>query len=368
MITQEKLDGITSAIGRYTTAIQALAALSASTDVTYSIALSAEDLKVSMGLGENMQQVMGTYDRFVMGSDRKLNTVTPKIYERWAAQLPPFNLLRSLGVGYVNGDNIGQAPENIGPTAGKFGRGLVSKENSLVGNDTDFQIEVTMTGPSIRNVTGPDQNYSLGAMGVVIGYVTNSDGTIDYLSVVRNTGDWGSHPRFGLYLNLIDFDTPNIPLVGTSAGLTELDWNTDPVKLRVTLSGSTLTLETTLPGSTTYVAAAKLTYAYTADTTLQKIKNSRRFGYTVIGDYRGNGNDQSVVDQLYTWNTSILRTTTKPIMDLVNNVVYKFVNNAWAVESGTTPATYLKPGKQYMSVGTRKLVYIDKNLAGTWLR
>lgn len=204
-------------------------------------------------------------------------------------------------------------------------------------------------------------------LGLIVGYVQDSDGTTHTLSIMRNLW-YPSYATYGAVDVVVDYNTPAQTLIKTQrAGLKWVDgtdaagamnptsspwavkpWNQAPngCRLKITRAGDTFTVETTNYDETAFVAAAKFSFTLNDHASLARFKGPCRYGYAAISQ------DYAI------WDVKSRPGARQSIVDIRDHSVREWNGTAWVVIANGWDST-IEPNKFYYNRTTKRLFYAE---------
>ena len=212
-----------------------------------------------------------------------------------------------------------------------------------------------------------DSTWQNDPLGVIVGYVTDPDGTTHTLSVMRNP--WPGYNSQGAVSVFVDYNTHAPILIhaqkagllwvdGTDAATTTMPGTPPPYsikpwvqatngcRLRVTRVGDLFTVETTQYDGTAFVDAAKFTFDLNSNSALTRFKGPCRYGYAAISQ------DNAI------WDVQTRPGMRQTIVDVRDKSVREWDGTQWALKTDAW-AQYVKPNRFYYNRTTKRLFYAE---------
>lgn len=234
---------------------------------------------------------------------------------------------------------------------------------SLVGFISPFGYENYVLDVILRS----DSTWQNDPLGLIVGYVTDPDGTTHTLSVMRNP--WPGYGAPGAVTVHVDYNTyAPILIKAQREGLLWVDgqpatggmlppppqpyavkpWSlaTNGTRLKVTRAGDTFTVETTEYDGTTLMDAAKFTFTLNDHPSLARFKGPSKYGYAAISQ------DNAV------WDVQTRPGARQTIVDIRDKSVREWDGNQWVVKTDAW-GQYIKPNRFYYNRTTKRLYYAE---------
>lgn len=215
-----------------------------------------------------------------------------------------------------------------------------------------------------------DSTWQNDPMGLIVGYVTDPDGTTHTLSVMFNP--WGPNIYGGAkgvvnvyvdyntigkvmireqrqYLHWVDgTDATGVMNPSTPGPFAVKPWvlATNGVRLRITRTGDTFKVETTEYDSTVFVDAATFTIDLNSHPSLARFKGPQRYGYAAISQ------DNAI------WDVLQRPGARQAIVDLRDRSVREWDGTKWVVTTDGW-SRLIKPNRFYHNTTTKRLFYAE---------
>lgn len=234
---------------------------------------------------------------------------------------------------------------------------------SLVGFVSPGAFENYVLDVVLRS-TSTSQNDPLG---LIVGHVTDPDGTTHALSIMRNLW-YPSYSTYGAVDVVVDYNTIGQTLIKSQRqGLLWVDgspatgdmtwtgskWNVKPwaqapngCRLRVTRAGDLFTVETTQYDAVDFVDAAKFTFTLNDHPSLARFKGPAKYGYAAISQ------DNAI------WDVKSRPGARQAIVDIRDKTVREWDGTQWVLKSDAW-SRYVEPNRFYYNRTTKRLYYAE---------
>lgn len=237
---------------------------------------------------------------------------------------------------------------------------------SFVGFISPFGFENYVLDVVLRS----DSTWQNDPMGLIVGYVTDPDGTTHTLSVMFNP--WGPNiygGSKGVVNVYVDYNT--VGKIAIREQRQYLHWvdgtdatgNMNPappqpysvkpwvqatngVRLRITRTGDTFKVETTEYDSTVFVDAATFTIDLNSHPALARFKGPQRYGYAAISQ------DNAI------WDVIQRPGARQAIVDLRDRTIREWNGSAWVINNAAW-SQLIKPNRFYHNTTTDRLFYAE---------